>query len=342
MGVSKNASDQDIKKAYRELARKFHPDVNPNDLEATEKFKEVSAAFEVLSNPQSRSEYDTFGTVGNRSGSKPFTSVFDDIFSQFFGEQQRAKTKGQNIIVELSVTLQQVLKGDEVKISFQRRSVCEKCQGKGGTLNTCPHCGGVGSKIIRGRGMTVKTSCHACNGSGNIVGQNCEYCEGGYTAPTTHTIDFQVFKGVENGMRFIQKSMGEPSLHDNGIPGDLCIVLNVEQSKLFDRQPMGDLFLNWTISYSELVLGTEIEIPTIEGFAKLKIPAGTQPETRFRLKEMGLPIFNQNDTIYQRGDHYVVLKLEVPKNINDDHKILFQKLFEIEKNDIEKIRKNII
>ena len=345
MGVPKNASDDDIKKAYRNLARKYHPDLNPNDQEAADKFKEAAAAFEVLGNPQTRSEYDAFGSVGggNRPFGRnaPFTSAFEDMFNQVFGEQQRAIQKGQNIVVELPVTFQQIFTGADLEVKFFRRSVCEKCNGAGGKHTQCNHCNGTGAKIIHGRAMTVKASCHACNGSGKIVGEACDSCEGGYTQPKENIIQFKVYKGVENGMRFIQKGLGEPSLHPEGTSGDLLIALKVENSDVFERQPSGDLVVVWPVGYGELVAGVELQVPTIEGYVKLKIPPGTQPGTRLRLKQMGLPIFNPSSTIYQRGDQYVLIKLQMPEDIDDKYNKIIKKLAVCEEKYLSNIRKEI-
>jgi molecular chaperone DnaJ len=345
MGLPRNASDEDIRKRYRELARQYHPDVNPGNQEAVEKFKEISMAFEVLSDSNARSEYDMFG--GTRRGGpfaqgKPFSSAFEDMFSSFFGEQRRQIRKGENIVVEVPVTFQQILKGDEIDVKFNRRSLCNQCKGLGGNETTCSHCNGTGAKVIFGRAMTVKTSCHACNATGKIIGDTCTHCNAGYCGHNEETTRFPVMPGVEHGMRFIQKGLGEPCAHPDGISGDLILIINTPNVTFFERQPRGDVLVNWPLSYSELVLGTEIEVPTLEGRALVKIPPGTVPETKFRLKQMGFPIFDPRNTIYQRGDQYVNVKLDLPQVVEEDYKHIFEKLSDLEKNRLLNIRKEII
>ncbi len=345
MGLQRNASDEEIKRRYRELARQYHPDVNPGNQEAVEKFKEISMAFEVLGDSNSRSEYDMFGST--RQGSpfgrgKPFTSPFEDMFSQFFGEQRRQIIKGEDIIVEVPVTIQQVLKGGEIEVKFNRRNLCTHCKGLGGSEFVCSHCNGTGAKVIFGRAMTVKTSCHACNATGKVIGDACTHCSGGYADSNEESIKFPVVPGVEHGMRFVQKGLGEPSAHPNGISGDLFLIISIKPIEFFERQPRGDIFVNWPLGYSELVLGTEIEVPTLEGTALIKVPPGTPPDTKFRLKELGFPIFSPRGTIYKRGDQYVNIKLDMPKNLEDQHKLVFETLSNFEKDRLSIVRKEII
>lgn len=346
MGLPKNASEEDIRKKYRELARKYHPDVNPGDQQAAERFKELSAAFEILNDPQSRREYDAFGTTRGQSPfaqGRPFTSAFEDMFHQFFHEQRRQVKKGENITVHVNVSLKQVFTGDEIDVIFDRRSVCDKCNGVGGKLVTCTHCNGTGSKVIQGRMMTVKASCHSCNGSGNIVDKSCPDCDGGYSKPVEHKIKFSIFPGVENGMRFIQHGLGEPSPTSEGVSGDLYIIVLVDADDFFQRQQDGHILVNWFLTYKELIFGTEIDVPTIEGTTvKVKIPEGTQPGKKFRLKQMGLPIFNPGSNIYHRGDQYINIMLNIPSHFDDNHKDVVHKLHSLEVENLNILRETTI
>ena len=343
MGLDKTASQDDVKKKYRELARKFHPDVNPNDQDSAIKFKEISAAFEVLNDPQSRREYDTFGTV--RTGSpfaqgRPFTSPFEDMFNQFFKEQRRHVRKGDNITVQVVVDLKQILTGDEIEVKFKRRDLCKKCTGSGGTTQTCSHCEGSGKKFIQGRLMTVQAVCHFCSGTGKVIDKNCPECDGGYTSSHDEKINFSLYPGTENGMRFVQHGLGEPSVHSDGVPGDLFMVVVVKKDEFFERQDEGNLFINWPLSYKEIIFGTEIEVPTIEGSKVfVKVPAGTQPGKKIRLKNLGLPIFNPGGNIYQRGDQYINIILNIPNDLDDQYKDIVDKLNFLESEKLNVIRK---
>jgi len=340
LNLKKNCSMEEIKQSYRTLARKYHPDINKEDPDAAEKFKEVSAAFEVLSDSDKRKEYDTFGTVSNNpfnSKGKPFTSVFEDMFSQFFREQKNV-IKGKDITVEYNATIDQVIKGDEVDIFFNRGSICNECDGLGGSKKECFHCNGTGVKLIRGQAMSVRTTCHACNGLGFSIEDHCHYCSEGYRDPKECNVKFKIWPGVENKMRFIKKGLGEPSADPEGVAGDLYIIVNVKIDYFFERFPKGDVVINWPCSYSELILGAELDIPTLEGRVNLKMPPKTKPGTKFRLKELGFPIFNPKSTIYQRGDQYVNVVLNIPDEIDEGCINLIKKLYKKDNLNLVKIR----
>lgn len=330
LGLKRDATQDEIRKAYRSLAIKFHPDKNPGDNTCTDKFKEVSDAYEILGNPQAKAQFDTYGKTGSVNQGKPFTSVFDDMFSQLFSERRRATQRGEHIVVEVPVTLKQVLTGEEIQVSFVRRSICKSCQGFGGSLKTCNHCEGTGAKIIYGKAATVRTSCHACNGAGKMIGEPCVECDGGFSESLNDSIKFAMPPGVENGMRFSQKGLGHPSTHPQGIPGDLYLIIKVLPHDPFERTEGGNLHLKLPFSYTELVFGCELEVPTLEGIVKIKIPPGTQPAAKFRLKEMGLPVFNGSQSIYGRGDQYIHVKLQVPTELSDRQKELFEELATLE------------
>lgn len=344
LNLTKNCSIEEIKQSYRTLARKYHPDINKDDPDAAEKFKEVSSAFEILSDQNKRKEYDTFGTVSNNpfnSRSKPFSSVFEDMFDQFFREQ-RNTIKGKDITVDYDATINQIIKGDEVDIVFYRRSICDECNGLGGSKKECGYCNGTGARIIRGQAMSVKTTCHACSGLGFAIEDHCQKCSEGYRDPKEQTIKFKIWPGVENKMRFVKKGLGEPSADPEGIAGDLYIIVNVKLDCFFERLPKGDIIINWPCSYSELVLGAELDIPTLEGVVSLKMPPKTKPGTKFRLKELGLPIFNPKSTIYHRGDQYVNIVLNIPDEMNEGYINLIKKLNKKDNLNLIKIRENFL
>lgn len=351
MGLQRDATDEQIQKAYRKLAFTYHPDRNPGDDSATEKFKEVQSAYEVLGDPEKRAAYDRFGQTDGQPNpfrgspfkkGKPFTSVFDDFFSNFMGEQRRAQTKGEDIHVEVEVTLDEVLKGAEREIKCRRHKLCPKCNGLGGNEAECQHCMGAGVRIIHGKNATVQIACQGCGGSGRAIVDNCPDCEGGLLPDEEETLQFTVQPGVEDGMTFIRKGKGEPAGAADGSPGDLFIHVKTKPHTFFQRLKNGYILLNLPVTYSELALGAEIEVPTLESRAKLKIPAGTQTDTKFRLKGLGLPIFNNSSTIYQRGDQLVQVKLEVPKNPEGRYREVLEELAEIEKTNVTPLRREYL
>lgn len=336
LGVPRTATEEDIKKAYRKLARKYHPDVNPGDESAVEKFKEVTNAFDILSNAQERAYYDSNGSSrSNRQESpfrrgKPFSSPLDDAFNQFFGDRRRTSTQGERILVKVPITIDQVLKGGEVKVKYKRRPLCQKCNGTGGSYTKCQHCDGAGVKVIYGKAMTVQSSCHACNGEGRMLNESCNACSGGFLDPVEQSTTFKILPGMEDGMAFVNHGMGEPCSHPDGVPGDLIFVIHEEKHKLFTRLINGGISVQYPLTYSELVLGAQVTVPTLDGKVSVKIPPGTQPGAKFKLKGLGLPIFNNTPAIYNRGDQYVQVALDVPKDVGDRHKELLEELLQIE------------
>lgn len=345
LGVTRAALDEDIKKSYRKLARQFHPDVNTED-GAEDRFKEIQNAYDLLSDPHKRAQYDKYGHVEN-SGRSPFghrktyTSSMDDFFSNMFGQKQIKS--GEHIRVDVQLTLDQINRGHEVELKFNRRERCHSCNGVGGKEAKCSICNGEGSKIIHGKAMTVKTTCQNCNGSGRVLSESCEDCDGGYGLAQQETIKFKVFPGVESNMTFVQRGMGEPCLDPNGMPGDLYIVINVLPHGYYQRLSRGNLFLQATVSYSQLVLGDSFEVPTINGERIVfKIPPGTQSGSKFKLANQGLPVFNNTDNIYERGDLLVQVDLEVPTDLTGRQKELITELFAIEKLEITKLRQEFL
>ena len=334
LGVGREASNDEIQKAYRNLARQWHPDMHRDEeakKSAQEKFKEVSAAYEMIGSPEKRAKFDRFGaaqsgTANPFSGQwKPFGSFMDDFFNSF-GRRQQAR--GEHIVVEKEITLDQVLNGGEIEVNFKRHDLCAECGGVGGELLQCPECQGTGARVIHGLNMTVRAGCNRCGGSGKILGSACQHCTEGRTGPNECTTKFVIPKGVENGMRFVYSGKGEPC--PNGQPGNLYVVVQVKPHDVFKRISQGGIVYRAPVSYTQLVLGCEIEVPTLEGTATVKVPAGTQDYKKFRLRELGLPVFQNQGNIYKRGDQIVELRLEIPTQLNDEYRKLIEGLAEFE------------
>lgn len=321
LGVPRGSDKETIKKAYRKLARQWHPDMHPPDKQAAaaEKFKEVNAAFEALEKPE-------------KVRGKPFGGPMDDFFSQFFGgEMPRQAPSGEHIVVECHITLLDVLRGGKRDLPYSRRQGCENCGGLGGVESACPHCQGTGAKIIHGAAMTVKAACHACQGTGKAIIEKCQHCEDGSTGVKEETISFDIPVGVENGMRFAFRGMGQPSRHPMGGPGNLYVVINIESHDKFEVLTGGNVLLELPLTYSQLVIGTEMNVETLEGDVVVKVPAGTSPGQKFRLREQGLPVFsNRTGGIYKRGDQLVEVQLKMPTDLSDEHRKAVEQLAQFE------------
>lgn len=337
LGLNRSASDDEIQKAYRGLARKYHPDMHQGEdakNEAQEKFKEVASAYEVLGDKQKRSEFDRFGSTGNGTRNpftgrrKPFGSPFDDFFNDMFHRQHGPpQQKGGNIVVECEVSLEQVLRGEEVEIAYNKRDLCDSCGGFGGDQVKCSECHGDGVKIVRGPMMTVRSPCEVCGGTGQTTSSDCPNCEGGYTELKEKTSKFNIPPGVETGMRFAFRGEGNPS--PNGPPGDVLVVIKVLPHDTLERLNNGDVLLKLPTTYPELILGADIPVPTLDGFMNIKIPAGTQVGEKFRLRQKGLPRFNRGRPIYTRGDQFVQVELEVPTELTEKHRQLIEELAQL-------------
>ncbi|BDD11116.1 chaperone protein DnaJ [Fulvitalea axinellae] len=348
LGVSRNASPEEIKKAYRKLAIKFHPDKNPDDKEAEEKFKEAAEAYEVLSDQQKRQRYDQFGHAGmggGMGGGGGAGMNMEDIFSQFgdifgggspFGDmfgggggrRRQRQRKGSNLRIKLKLSLKEVANGVEKKIKVKRYVSCNSCGGNGaknGTaINTCPTCHGAGqvSQVVNtvlGQ-MQSATTCPTCNGSGKQVTDKCDSCHGSGREIKEEVIPINIPAGVSDGMQLSMSGKGNYP-EGGGVPGDLLIVIEEEENGFFVRDGNNvhyDLFLN----FADVALGTSVEIPTIDGKVKIKIEAGTQSGKLLRLRGKGIPDING----YGRGDQMVHVNVWTPKKINSEEKELLEKL----------------
>lgn len=337
LGVEKNASREEIKKAYKTLAKKYHPDLN-KDSGASEKFKEVNEAAAVLGNDEKRKQYDQFGSdFASRAGFggfngfdssafRDFSFNFDDIFESFFGggfgNERRRTPRGSDLRYDLEISLEQAAEGLSETISITKNSECKKCEGRGGfNFKVCSFCRGSGRVTRQSRTpfgiFQSTTACPNCKGLGEEPEKTCSACHGKGINEEEKEIEIEIPAGVDDGSQLRIKGEGESV--KNGISGDLYLFINVKPHKYFKRKG-ADIYLDAKISITEACLGTEIEIPTINGKAILKIPQGTQPGTLLRMKNKGMPFINKSN----RGDQYVKVVVEIPKNLSRNQKKLLQ------------------
>lgn len=337
LGVSKTASDADIKKAFRVLAKKYHPDMNPGDKEAEAKFKEAQEAYAVLSDPEKRKQYDQFGHAafdgGAGGGGFDFSGmdmgdIFGDIFGDFFGGGSRRRSndgpmKGQNLRTSVRITFEEAVFGCEKEIEMVLKDECKNCHGTGarpGTSpETCPKCGGKGKVVFTqqsffGTVQNVQT-CPDCGGTGKIVRDKCPDCRGtGYIA-SRKKIKVSIPAGIDNGQSVRIREKGEPG--SNGGPrGDLLVEVVVSRHPVFQRQDM-NIYSTVPITFAQAALGGEIRIRTVDGDVLYEVKAGTQTDTRIRLKGKGVPSL-RNKAV--RGDHYVTLVVQVPTGLSAEAK----------------------
>lgn len=338
LGVNKDASETEIKKAYRKLARQYHPDVNPGDKEAENKFKEATEAYEVLSDEGKRSQYDQFGhgafENGGFGGAQDFGG-FSDIFDMFFGgaggygqDNRKRPRKGADLRFDLTIDFTEAAFGTEKTIEIPKWETCNECEGsgseKGTHPETCPKCKGSGQFVSTqrtafGQFQTVRT-CPDCNGEGTIIKNRCHKCKGKGKIRRIKKISVKIPAGVNNGSRLRMAGDGEQG-ELGGPPGDLYVLINVRPHEVFEREG-DDIYLEYPVNFVQASLGDEILVPTLEGKVKLKIPEGTQSGTVFRLKGKGIA----NVQGYGKGDQHVQVKVIVPKSLTTEQKDLLQKL----------------
>ena len=359
LGIQKGASEDEIKKAYKKLARKYHPDMNPGDKEAEEKFKEVNEANEVLSDPEKKARYDQFGFAGvdpnygaGAGGAGGFGGGFDfgdlgDIFGSFFGggfgggqrRNPNAPQRGESIRASVSVSFTDAAFGCEKSVTLERSEMCGICKGNGcapgTTPEVCPDCHGTGTvQVRRQTPMGVFASngpCRKCGGTGRLIHQPCPDCRGGGTVRKRKTIQVTIPAGIDHGQTISLRGQGNAG-KNGGPAGDLLITVMVQPHDLFRRDGV-DVFCEAPITFTQAVLGAELEIPTIDGKVKYSIPEGTQTGTVFRLKGKGIPVLNGRG----RGDQYVTVTIETPRNLNKEQKEALRKFSEtVGENNYEK------
>ncbi len=339
LGVSRNADIREIKSAYRKLAFQYHPDRNPGDKEAEEKFKEASEAYEVLSDPQKREMYDRYGHEGLKgTGFHQYTDIddifsnFSDIFEDFFGfstgsRGRRHSTRGADISRKIDITLEEAARGIEKEIEIEKLSVCSNCNGSGsrpGTHpQTCPICHGRGQVSTRAGFMVISTTCNRCRGKGTVIVEKCDICSGTGTVPQKKTLKVKIPAGVDTGMQLRLSGEGESAPY-GGRSGDLYLVINVVPPEGMERDGE-DIHSEVKISYIEAILGTTIKIKTIWGEKEIEIKNGTQPSDKIKIPEHGMPRLNG----YGRGDHIVHIKVEIPRKISSEEERLLRELAEI-------------
>ena len=339
--VEKNASAEDIKRSYRKLAVKFHPDKNPGDSSAEEKFKELGEAYDVLSDPEKKAAYDRYGHAafaqggGARGGGGGFHDPFDifkdvfggggggdNIFEQFFGgggtRRSEDRNRGEDRRYDMAISLEEAAHGCEKEVELNKTERCGECAGNGGEAGSkavlCRDCGGRG-QVLRARGFfQVAQSCPRCRGTGQIIDKPCKRCSGEGRAMATSRIKLRIPAGIEDGSRLRSPGQGEAGLR-GGPPGDLYVVIQVKEHAVFERDG-SSLFCELPIPFTTAALGGEVVVPTLEGKAQIKVPAGTQSGTVFKLRGKGMPEFNT--TVF--GDLLVRMIVEVPMRLDSDQK----------------------
>lgn len=348
LGVEKTATQAEIKKAYRKLSKQYHPDIN-KEPGAAEKFKEIAEAYEVLSDDQKRAQYDQFGHAGAQQGfgGGGFGGFggggdfggFEDIFSSFFGggggssrrRDPNAPRKGADIEHSIVLTFEEAIFGVEKEIELVRDETCDTCHGSGAkpgtTKETCSHCHGVGqvNETVNtpfGQ-MTNRRACQVCGGTGSIIKEKCDTCHGAGKMKKRTKIKVSIPEGIDHGQTIRVSGKGEAGL--NGGPyGDLYVTVRVRQSDKFERDG-DDIYYELPITFAQAALGDEIEVPTVHGKVKMKIPAGTQGGDRFRLRSKGV----KNVQGYGQGDQHVIVKVVTPKKLNAKQKELLREFAEI-------------
>jgi molecular chaperone DnaJ len=338
LGVERSAGENEIKKAYRKLARQYHPDVNPGDKTAEEKFKEVADAYDVLSDPEKRARYDQFGHAGtdpSQGGGFGDAGGFGDIFDMFFGggggQRRGGPQRGADLRYAMALTFEEAVFGVEKEIQIPRDETCVDCQGSGAAPGThpttCSQCQGSGQvKVVQrtpfGQIQTART-CPTCHGEGRTISTPCTTCNGQGKVRKVRTIKISVPQGSEDGLNLRLSGDGESGAK-GGPPGDLYIVLQVKQHKFFERDG-NDVYCEVPITFIQAALGAEIDVPTLDGVVKMKIPEGTQTSTVFRLKGHGVPHRRGNG----RGDQHVRAVLTTPTKLNEKQKKLLREFGEV-------------
>lgn len=344
LGLDRSASAEEIKKAYRNLAKKYHPDFNKDDREAEKKFNEIKEAYDVLIDPQKRDQYDRFGHqesfAGRGSGFEGFGGFnfggIDDIFEQFFGgmggrRRPPGPEQGNHLRYDLDITLEEAFHGGTKEIRIPRTESCPECSGTGAKTGTnpetCPTCRGTGQQQVSrntmfGRFMSVQV-CSQCRGEGKIIRNPCSACSGQGRVVKDRKIEVKIPVGIEDGTHLRISGGGEAGLR-GGPPGDLYVVIKIRPHKKFQRQA-SDLILEVPISISQAALGVEMEVPTIDSTATLRVPEGTQHDTTFRLKGHGMPHLRGSG----KGDLRVKVKLNVPRRLSPRQKELLMELAQL-------------
>jgi len=343
LGVSRTAREAEIKAAYRKMAVQHHPDKNPDDPHAEEKFKEAAEAYSVLSDPQKRAAYDRFGHSGVNAGAgfgaggAGFSNI-EDIFDLFgFGDmfgganssaRRTAAQRGSDLRYDLEITLEEAATGKEEKLFIPRLETCEECAGKGtakGTSpETCQTCRGAGQMRYQQGFFSVMRTCASCGGKGQFIKNPCEKCRGAGRIEREKTLEVKIPAGVETGSRLRISGEGEAGTN-GGQAGDLFVVIHVKEHESFERQG-ANLYASVPVSFAQAALGSEIQVKTLDGAEDLKIPAGTQTGTVFRLRSQGMPVLGGRG----KGDMFVAVTVVTPKTLTKEQRKLLEQLAEVE------------
>lgn len=348
LGVNKGASEDEIKKAFRSMSKKYHPDLNPNNKEAEEKFKEVNEAYQVLSDADKRSKYDQFGHAGvdpnfgagggYGGAGFDFGDIFGDIFGGGFGgfgggRRRSGPRRGNDIRQVIDITFEEAAFGCDKQMNIQTQEKCETCGGsgakKGTSAETCPNCHGSGrvqtqQRTILGY-MTTETTCPNCHGEGKIIKEPCRDCRGTGKVRKSKTIEVHIPAGIDDGQTIQLTGKGEAG--DKGGPnGDLLLTVRVRKHAIFEREG-NNVYIDMPITFVQAALGATVKVPTLDGLVELDIPEGTQTGSRFRMKGKGIPFLRSKS----RGDQYVTVNVEVPRNLTAKQKEIL-KGFDEDKN----------
>ncbi|HRP74600.1 MAG TPA: molecular chaperone DnaJ [Rhodocyclaceae bacterium] len=345
LGINRDAAADEIKKAYRKLAMKHHPDRNP-DKASEEKFKELSEAYEVLSDPQKKAAYDRYGHAGvdpsmgggaGAQGFDGFADAFSDIFGDIFGAGRGGRSnvyRGADLRYNLEISLEEAARGSDKTIRIPTVEECDSCHGSGakpGTQpQTCPTCGGAGQVRIQQGFFSIQQTCPKCHGTGRIIPDPCTSCGGAGRVKSHKTLEVKIPAGIDEGMRLRHAGHGEPGIN-GGPPGDLYVEIRIRPHPVFKRDG-DDLHCEMPISFTIAALGGEIEIPTLEGMARLKIPAETQSGRAFRLRGKGI----RNVRSHGHGDLMCHVLVETPVKLTERQKELLREFEELSSNDVDR------
>jgi molecular chaperone DnaJ len=339
LGVGRDADLSAIKKAYRRLALQYHPDKNPGDAAAEQRFKQAAEAYEVLSDPERRRRYDVYGKagLGAQAGFHGFDqdifSDFSDILGDLFGigglgrGGRRRSRSGRDLSYDLEIDFEEAVRGLDTRIRVPRLDPCGTCQGSGaapGGATTCSVCRGRGQVAFQQGFFTIARTCSRCNGAGRTISKACPDCRGEGRVRSERTIQVRIPPGVDQGMQLRVSGEGEAG-PEGGRPGDLYVVLHVRDHPVFQRRER-DLLSTVEISFAQAALGTQIRVATVDGEKDLRVPAGTQSGARIRLRGLGVPSLDGSG----RGDHYVAIQVRTPGSLTAEQRELFERLAEIE------------